>query len=287
MGGQSTRKAQSAMEYLMTYGWAILIVAAALGSLFSLGVFNGTNFAVKVLPGACRVERLGTQIALTGECQGGLPQFVGSFAGTGTVAIDPTAMPNGTAPRTITAWIYPTGETGNRGILYYGGTNCQPAGAMFGIILDSGSLYFWGSCDDVNSGFSVPMDTWSFVAVNYTGSELGLFYDSQHTVRGSFSPDTCNGLACTHTGIGGTSGYWGRQFSGYIANIQVYNTSLSANVIGYIYGEGVGGAPTDLQHLVGWWPLNGDANDYGGGGLVGAASGITYVSDWPQTGSSG
>jgi len=33
-------KSQSAMEYLMTYGWAILVVLIALGALFYLGVFN-------------------------------------------------------------------------------------------------------------------------------------------------------------------------------------------------------------------------------------------------------
>ncbi|MDE1828440.1 MAG: hypothetical protein KGH65_04740 [Candidatus Micrarchaeota archaeon] len=33
-------KIQSAMEYLMTYGWAILIIAVVLGALFSLGIFN-------------------------------------------------------------------------------------------------------------------------------------------------------------------------------------------------------------------------------------------------------
>jgi hypothetical protein len=38
-----TRKAQSAMEYLMTYGWAILIIAVVLGALFSLGVFSSGN----------------------------------------------------------------------------------------------------------------------------------------------------------------------------------------------------------------------------------------------------
>jgi hypothetical protein len=31
------------MEYLMTYGWAILIIAVVLGALFSLGVFSGTS----------------------------------------------------------------------------------------------------------------------------------------------------------------------------------------------------------------------------------------------------
>ncbi len=34
-------KLQSAMEYLMTYGWSILIIAVVLGALFGLGVFNG------------------------------------------------------------------------------------------------------------------------------------------------------------------------------------------------------------------------------------------------------
>jgi hypothetical protein len=43
-------KAQSAMEYLMTYGWAILIISVVLASLFSLGVFNaGTSLSTTCL----------------------------------------------------------------------------------------------------------------------------------------------------------------------------------------------------------------------------------------------
>ncbi len=34
------KRSQSAMEYLMTYGWAILVVLIALGALFYLGVFS-------------------------------------------------------------------------------------------------------------------------------------------------------------------------------------------------------------------------------------------------------
>ena len=37
-------KAQSAMEYLMTYGWAILVIAVVLAILFSIGVFSGGSF---------------------------------------------------------------------------------------------------------------------------------------------------------------------------------------------------------------------------------------------------
>ena len=38
-------RAQSAMEYLTTYGWAILILGIVLVSLYALGVFNPANFA--------------------------------------------------------------------------------------------------------------------------------------------------------------------------------------------------------------------------------------------------
>lgn len=38
------KSGQSAMEYLITYGWAILIIAIALGVLFELGLFNPSSF---------------------------------------------------------------------------------------------------------------------------------------------------------------------------------------------------------------------------------------------------
>lgn len=34
------KKGQSAMEYLMTYGWAILIIIVVIASLYAMGVFN-------------------------------------------------------------------------------------------------------------------------------------------------------------------------------------------------------------------------------------------------------
>ena len=43
MHGISPQKAQSAMEYLMTYGWAILLIAIVLAALFSLGVFSSSS----------------------------------------------------------------------------------------------------------------------------------------------------------------------------------------------------------------------------------------------------
>ncbi len=44
-GKSPSFRAQSAMEYLMTYGWAILITAVVLGALFGLGLFSGQGLS--------------------------------------------------------------------------------------------------------------------------------------------------------------------------------------------------------------------------------------------------
>lgn len=43
------KKAQAAMEFLMTYGWAILVVLVAIGALAYFGVLNPARF----LPASC------------------------------------------------------------------------------------------------------------------------------------------------------------------------------------------------------------------------------------------
>lgn len=45
-----SRKAQSAMEYLMTYGWAILIVIVVVAALYALGVFQAGGRGVTCSP---------------------------------------------------------------------------------------------------------------------------------------------------------------------------------------------------------------------------------------------
>ena len=65
------------MEYLMTYGWAILIIAVVLGVMFQLGIFSASNLAPKAPAGACQVFRpapgVAGTVSLEGECNGQLP----------------------------------------------------------------------------------------------------------------------------------------------------------------------------------------------------------------------
>lgn len=64
--------------------------------------------------------------------------------------------------------------------------------------------------------------------------------------------------------------------NGYLSNLQVYNTTLSKKQLTYLYDEGIGGAPANINNLIAWYPLNGNTNDYSGNnnqpGVIGDAS---------------
>ncbi len=91
-----SQKAQSAMEYLMTYGWSILVIAVVIGVLFELGVFNSGGNA---LPNAC-IPQSGymcsnPQLSSTGNLLITFGQAYGSvITVTGTGCSGSTAQPS-------------------------------------------------------------------------------------------------------------------------------------------------------------------------------------------------
>ena len=290
---ESFIKAQSAMEYLMTYGWAILIIAVVLGALFELGVFNANNFAPKAPPGACQVFRPngpGTTsfINLEGICTGEIPQYVASFDGSSTIQVTSAPqVPIGDAPRTVTLWFFvPVLEPYN-GVFGYGTAS---DGAAYTIFVDSaygGTVCFdlWDSNQQCSGGNNLHVGVWEFAAGTYNSSTSILTgYTGYGGQLNSFiagnvlSADTVAVSPTYPILIGDRTSTAG--MAGMISNVQIYNTSLSANEIQALYLEGIGGAPIDLQHLVGWWPLNGNANDYSGNGNNGQINNVNFVSNW-------
>jgi len=276
---KSPAKAQSAMEYLMTYGWAILIIAVVLAALFQLGVFNPMAFAPKAQPGSCQVFRPngpGTTsfINLEGVCSGELPQYVAQFNGQNIITVPaPAELPIGSSPRTITAWVDPSGSS--YWVIFYGVTQPNYTSAL--TIASGGNVDFVGWVDGWESPLTVKNNTWNFIAVTYSGgTSIAAFSNGQYAT-GSIGPLT---TPLTNLYIGGLYGYGPSYYKGLIANVQIYNTSLSANEIQALYLEGIGGAPIDLQHLVTWWPLNGNANDYSGNGNNGQINNVNFVSNW-------
>jgi len=288
---ESFIKAQSAMEYLMTYGWAILIISVVLAALFQLGVFNPMTFAPKAPPGSCQVFRPngpGTTsfINLEGVCSGELPQYVAQFNGQNSYAETGTEnMPTGSPNVTITAWvnipIYTSGGCGQEMAFGYGNSSsCN--GDRVGLGLDgNGDVSFASCANDYHSSLRVALNTWTFIAAVYaSGAKTVTVYQNNENSTGALAG---NEIISVPTPITSWIGMWPAPscpFDGSIANIQVYNISLSANEIQALYLEGIGGAPIDLQHLVAWWPLNGNANDYSGNGNNGQINNVNFVSNW-------
>jgi len=304
-------KLQSAMEYLMTYGWAILIIAVVLGALFQLGVFNANNFAPKAPPGACQVFRPngpGTTsfINLEGVCSGELPQYVASFDG---VPIEGIKIPLfHTTNFTISVWFYNNNPAGT----YYGGSPGVPWSTPIFDIYDASTNNGVGGGQNfdfaglgANSGRNVtygiywPYNTqtyttpigstspyiWENVIItvyNYDNVNItinGRTYSTTFTAPASTALNSLVTPALSFT----SNPPGGDEISSNIriANVQLYSTTLTPQEIKALYLEGIGGPPIDLQHLVGWWPLNGNANDYSGNGYNGQInSGVTFVSNW-------
>jgi len=283
---ESFIKAQSAMEYLMTYGWAILIISVVLAALFQLGVFNANNFAPKAPPGSCQVFRPngpGTTsfINLEGICSGELPQYVAQFNGQSShISVLPNPLDASVfCNLTLVGWSYDSGmpSSGNMGGVVGFGSSGNVQSGWDDIEYNDNLLRFELRNQSASNAWYVSSNfkgRWIFTAlvlkngVAYSGYINGIAY-----------PDGKN-IGCIGYFGGGAIGSWDRYFNGSIANVQIYNTSLSANDIQALYLEGIGGAPIDLQHLVAWWPLNGNANDYSGNGNNGQASNVNFVSNW-------
>ena len=291
-------KSQSAMEYLMTYGWAILIIAVVLGALYYLGVFNSNNLAPRAQTGSCKVARPNgpgttTYISLEGVCTGQLPLFVESFDGSGSgyVTVSNSAYWYSNS-LSISVW-FQISDWNSRAVVstYANSRNWMfyrnAAGAP-------GSLYYLiyytntigGQTNFYQSYANFKLNTWYHVAMTSTFS--GSTATAQLYVNGVLQSTTTVSdfqswyLDTTRPVRIGISpgGSW--PFYGLISNLQIYNTTLSSSEIQGLYAEGIGGAPIPSPSLTGWWPLNGDSNDYSGNGNNGAATSVVFTSTWSK-----
>ncbi len=297
-------KSQSALEYLTTYGWAILIIAVVLGALFSLGVFNSNNFSPKAAPGSCYVIRpygAGSNLGINlgGICNE-LPEYVASFNGAGSTGIVGPEIHSLGNDVTIVAWVYISKTFGSGSYGAIAGTNC--CGTIWGNYGNNAQYVGtqWDLCNcggcgaGTGSGVTIPTQRWvMWVSELETSASNTVIYQyvyvppsSTYSSNGvwtanSFSIAALNWTIGAYAGGGGASTPWDASLNGSVSNVQVYNTALSQNDIQALYLEGIGGAPLNLENLVAWWPLNGNANDYSGNGNNAYVyNGVTFMSNW-------
>lgn len=278
-------KLQAAMEYLNTYIWAILIIAVVLVVMIKLNLFNPNFWAAKQQPGSCTIIR----IQLGGDtlhCSGNalIPEFAAQFDGQTSYITLPSNAPfnYGAGSSTICGWANLFGLPGSYGsndgyswIMAYGtGSNSE---ARF-IGFKSTAIDVGGYGNDLlySTSMSKYLNSWNFFCATYSGAAS--LYVNGVLVAGpsTLSWNTVKSSAYIGKQVNALSEY----FYGQLADVQVYNTSLTANNIESLYLEGIGGPPINIRYLAGWWPLNGDVNDYSGLGNSGAATNIIFTNNW-------
>jgi len=87
-------KAQGAMEYLATYGWALLMIAITLSILVSLGVFNGSSLNAN---GCIAVSGYLCRGALYDHTTGNIIATLGQNTGSNWLTANFVFVPAGTA----------------------------------------------------------------------------------------------------------------------------------------------------------------------------------------------
>lgn len=278
------------MEYLMTYGWAILIMAIAMVALFELNIINPYFLTPKASPGACQVVRpngpdnnLFVTIEGGANCNGILPNYIPVFNGHNSQV---NLKFNYNINRiTIGVWVKTSGN--DEGILQL--QNNTPL-----IYLDVGPTTVGGNPNQfvayirndttptvviLNSGSPLNNNKWHFISLRLNGTYATAYVDG---VEVSNAPFKGNITLTSSAGAYYLGTIYPSQFffNGSISNLQIYNTSLSDSEIQSLYMEGIGGAPVNLENLVLWMPLNGNSNDYSGNMNNGASTNVNYITNW-------
>ncbi len=179
----------------------------------------------------------------------------------------------------VSVWVYTAGPC--QSSVYCGIISSNNGAYGWGLSASQTIADFWvdpsvaGTTGDME--FGIPNQKWTNIVVTYNGS--GSSYLSNAYVNGVLvdanvlrSPVTLSLPHALQIGIDENNNT--RVFNGSIANVQVYNSSLTSKQAATLYNNGIGGAPVS-NSIIGWYPLNGNANDYTGVSSEGSV--IGYV----------
>ncbi len=175
---------------------------------------------------------------------------------------------------TITAWVKYLGQQSS-------GLNWIAAkSGTWGMGLSSsGSLLYpfyndWGGTGLHTSANGLNPGQWYFISAVVTPGSPGT---ETLYVDGKWSIDSQLSIANQYNGITFGYGSDSQFFNGLIANMQIYSTDLSQQQLQQLYYEGIGSGPLQNSSLMGWWPLDGNANDYSRYNNTGYPYNMSYV----------
>jgi hypothetical protein len=233
--------------------------------------------------GSCKVVRLGSPGAqttsLVGVCGGLLPQFIAQFNGASSKINVGNAVSLQVTTQTISAWIKTSWSYSSSAGYIFASRDSSIGGLSFGMMSSGGGILqaYIGTASVGSSTVTVNNGAWHHVVVTYSSANVMSFYVDGQAAGSSTQTGTWTQTVNRYIGNRDSGDTW---FNGSIANVQIYNTSLDVRQIQALYQEGIGGAPIQLQNLVGWWPLNGDANDYSGNNNNGVPTNVVFTTSY-------
>ncbi len=222
---KKSSKSQSAMEYLMTYGWAILVIAIAMVALFQLGAFGSANLTPHATAGACQVLKNVQGSILAGQCNNEQPKFVAQFGGQGYILTN--YKPSG-SQITISAWVYeyppaPSANTYPQISATSFTANGYLLGPVTGIAPYGMAFYAGGAGHYTQTTTNFVTDSWQFVTGTYDSNNIQI-YDDGVLQATTHNPGVIFDGSSVSIGYGSPGG--DQNWNGLISNVQIYNASL-------------------------------------------------------------
>ncbi len=194
---------------------------------------------------------------------------VAEFNGVNSDANNTSFGPEEVSNITMSAWINNNGKgTYKQNIVEVsGGTQAADETLGIGITGAGGkAMIRWNNyANSLNllapSGGVITPNNWYFVVGTWDGSTntLSIYVDGRLVNTGKGYGVRITSIKDIN--IGGP--YQGMSdFNGSIANVQIYNKSLSPTSIQYLYYQGLDGRPLNDYGLIAWYPLNGNTFNY-------------------------
>jgi hypothetical protein len=231
------------------------------------GTFNGIGYNWQGMP------------ANQTNFQAGAFNGMSSNVSTGT-----SGFPLGSSARSGFAWIYMTAYRPTyAGMIMSYGTAANTEWSELNVVPPGPNyLEFSGYGDNFFAPALIPrLNTWNFVGYTYSGSSskavtVYLNGQSQSGVLANALNTVIPGSYPSEIGAVSGESASASNFNGLIADVQIYNTTLTPSQVNALYQEGVAGAPAQAGGVVGWWPLDGNANDYSNYANAGVATNVIF-----------
>lgn len=141
--------------------------------------------------------------------------------------------------------------------------------------------YIWNGASDSVASSTTALSTSKWYLITQTVRYNPATGKTTHSIwvnGANQSTSTFSGTVATDSNGGVIGSMWGeyQYFDGQIADVQIYNWTLTPTQINTIYHEGLTAPPATYKNLTAWLPLEGDTNSYGnsfyGGYPVGPVS---------------